>query len=301
MYEVKRLESDPPRASDKEFTEAAGVKSTDEPPADDYCGRIMEDLSALLRQTIEGDIIPRLMVSHSGAGSWPAEQRAQGWSPSPRQVERFAAIVLNDTEDSAILYIERLAEQGAPLEDIYLELLAPAARLLGEWWVEDKCHFVDVTIGLTRLQHLLHLLNAEFNGQAVADNVTGSALFSTTMGEQHTYGVLMLAEFFRRDGWTVCCDVSPDPAEASRLVGENWFDLVGLSLSRESLLDDLRDEIRNIREASKNPLVNIMVGGRVFIDNIGLVESVGADNFAFDARQAAAVAKKLVGLPRPRC
>ena len=49
-----------------------------------------------------------------------------------------------------------------PLELLFLRLLAPAARRLGELWEGDLCTFTDVTIGLSHLQQVLRELSPVF-------------------------------------------------------------------------------------------------------------------------------------------
>ena len=73
---------------------------------------------------------------------------------TPDDVADFARLILTRSEAQALDCIESMRIKGAPIESIYLDLLAPAARYLGEMWEEDLCDFTDVTIGLGRLQVL---------------------------------------------------------------------------------------------------------------------------------------------------
>ena len=41
-----------------------------------------------------------------------------------------------------------LRGRGVSVEALYVHLLAPAARHLGELWEDDRCHFADVTVGM---------------------------------------------------------------------------------------------------------------------------------------------------------
>ena len=66
----------------------------------------------------------------------------------------------------ASAYVETVRQRGASLEGIFLRLLAPAARELGLLWEEDECDFMQVTVGLCRLHHLLRELSPEFRGPA---------------------------------------------------------------------------------------------------------------------------------------
>lgn len=299
MYGVRQFEAILTRPQGKGLRPDG--KPSNRKPGSGGCDRMMEDLSYVLKRTIEGEILPRLMLAHREVAQPRKAEATRQWAPGPDSVQEFASLILQDAEDGAVEYIENLIGGGVPLDEIYLSLLAPAARVLGDWWVEDRCNFVEVTIGLARLEHLLHLFNREFEGSGPVEQVGGTALFSVAPGEQHTYGISMLGEFFRRDGWSVWCGVPSAADEVSTLVNEEWFDVVGLSLSRESLLDRVKKDIENIRGVSKNPLVQVLVGGRVFSDNPKYVDAVGADHFAQNARQAVSLANKLVELLPRQC
>jgi len=48
---------------------------------------------------------------------------------------------------------------GAASDSLFIELLEPAGRHLGEMWDDDRCNFFDVTVGVARLQELLAIFN----------------------------------------------------------------------------------------------------------------------------------------------
>jgi hypothetical protein len=41
------------------------------------------------------------------------------------------------------------------LDTLYLQVLAPAARLVGQWWQADSVDFAHCTVGHSHLQDLL--------------------------------------------------------------------------------------------------------------------------------------------------
>ena len=63
------------------------------------------------------------------------------------------------------------------MDQLFLDLLAPTARLLGEWWASDRCDFATVTLGtmqLRRMQHdLAPMLVAGRRGPAAAPKRIG--------------------------------------------------------------------------------------------------------------------------------
>jgi methanogenic corrinoid protein MtbC1 len=254
-----------------------------------------EQRLAQLAQTIETEIIPRLMLARRAAPAAPAA-RADSATLGTDEVAELARLVLAHDAVVAAAYVEAMRTQGATLESLYLELLAPAARRLGELWEADLCDFSEVTLGLGRLQQVLRELGPAFRGEAARPENGRRALLAPTPGEQHTFGLVMVAEFFLRAGWDVCAG----PAAASRdlpgLVRSDWFDVVGLSLGSEVRLDALATCIRSIRRASRNQAIGVMVGGPVFVQRPECVALVGADATALDGQQALLQAENLLAL-----
>jgi methanogenic corrinoid protein MtbC1 len=79
-----------------------------------------------------------------------------------------------------------------------------------------------------------------------------------------------------------------------RRVGDDWFDLVGLTVSCDCHIATLTSVVAALRNVSRNPRVCIMVGGRIFSDDPDLAIQVGADGTAKDARLALRAAADLV-------
>ena len=247
-----------------------------------------------LARVIEGDIIPQLLVAHRGAtlGMAPAKP-GSGEIPADF-TERFAAATLVDEVGPLMAQVEALMLGGVNVETIYIDLLAPAARQLGSWWDQDACDFVDVTMGLWRLQEIVHALSALVPGTAMLPGAERRALFSPAPGEQHGLGALIVEEFFRRAGWQTWSAPALDEAELVALAAGRSFDLIGLTVSVERHVAPLARSIAAVRRASRNPQVLIMVGGRVFTEKPGLATEIGADGTAADGQLAVQVAEDLM-------
>lgn len=241
------------------------------------------EVSEALARTIEAEIIPRLMLAHRA--------RADEGEPSADAAAHLADLVLSQDVAIASAYIGRLRRGGLGIEALLLDLLAPAARLLGEDWLSDRASFADVTIGLTRLHRLLNDLADELETAALRAE-EHSILLMPVEGDQHTFGLAMLAALLRAAGWNVSLD--PGEADAARLVRRRWFGLVGFSASCEARLDVLARTIRSVRATSRNPDIRVLVGGPLFVERPELAESVGADATANDGRAACEVAEKLI-------
>ncbi len=241
-------------------------------------------------------------LSPAGQPTLPAtlpslQPRAAGVSEA--QVQALAEACWQ-ASGQPLLLLQSWAQAGTDWEDIYLQGVVPAAQLLGDWWLADRMDFVAVSIASTRLQQTLYDLSPTFLRQARDASNGLSALLFCCQGSQHTMGVFMLGEFFRKSGWRVCGVPLPGADSALRSVQSDWFDVLGLSVSTTRCLETVGSLIRNLRAASANPALKIMVGGPMAATNRGLMLSLGADFIGGDARESQRLAHHYVKQD-PRC
>jgi MerR family transcriptional regulator, light-induced transcriptional regulator len=265
--------------------------ATQEGPQIDSMGRLL--------RTIEGEIIPRLVLALQSAPAGTAPEGVARSAAGADEVTEFARLVAMHDVSVASAYVNALLNRGVALETIYLDVLAPAARLLGEWWKQDLRDFTEVTSGLCRMHQLLHEFSPAFLHDAQPTASDRCVLLVPMPGEQHSFGLIMVAEFFRRAGWDVW-DLHPStPADLVGVVRKHWFSLIGVSLSCESRIEQLTPLITAARASSRNREVRVMVGGQPFVGHPEKVAAVGADATAADGRRASREADRLVrALPR---
>lgn len=244
-----------------------------------------------LVRTLERQVIPRLVQARRiSAGGEPA--------PTAEDVQRFVEVLMAGDEAGVLTAVQRLRAQGQSVESIYLQLLAPAACALGTLWDQDLCDFPAVTVGAGRLQRLLRELSPDFEAEGAEwpthPGPTRRVLLVQPPQEQHSFGLSMVATFFRREGWQVEGGVGathPDPALRAQA---DWFDVVGYSCGSQSRMGWLRDSIASLRLISRNPAVVVLVGGPLFAHQPDGVEWVGADACAAEAGRAPQLAASLL-------
>ena len=248
---------------------------------------------AVLSRAIEHEIIPRLMLAHPTAEDCLAMTPLSSPQVSAEDVTAFAKLVLAPDENVAHACIEAMRSSGISVETIYTDLLAPVARYLGELWEEDLCDFTEVTLGLGRLHQVLRELSPAFSQSHHTTNGR-RVLLLPAPGEQHTFGLVMVSEFFRRAGW----DVGGGPWEAGAdpvmMVQNEWFDIVGFSLGDVTRLEALAGCIKQIRKSAINPSISVLVGGPLFLAHPEYVSFVDADAASTDGAQAPTLAARLV-------
>ncbi len=241
---------------------------------------------------IEGEIIPRLLMAYNSGGGEEAPRRVSVIDGA--EIRRFAALPLRLEAAGLLEQVDRLIARGVSVEAICVDLLAPAARCLGEMWDRDECDFIDVTMGLWRLQEVMREISARSPAGCRPTPEPRSALFCPMPGDMHNFGALMIEEVFARAGWQSEVLVKSERRILLERVSRTPFDLVGLTLTRDCPSAALGNLIKAIRGASANPHVAVIVGGRVVNLNPAMVEEAGADGTGCDALGALELAERLV-------
>ena len=246
-----------------------------------------EYLSSLVK-TIEGNILPHIVEHHlkadrleNGQLNIPAHPSIDG-----AHIDQLLLLLLQDDATPSANYVKELFATGIELEEIYLNLLTPVARKLGEQWESDEADFTQVTVALWRIKQLMYDLSPMFQEYAEYKQQGKSVMLVPLPGSQHTLGLFMVSEFFARAGWRVWGELAATEADILRMAKTQWFDVVGLSASVREQFPDLKRMITEVRSVSMNPHVGIMIGSPVFNQNPELVEDLGADMVGVDAVDA---------------
>jgi methanogenic corrinoid protein MtbC1 len=237
----------------------------------------------LIAHTIERQLIPDLARRHRTALAGVTEA----------ELALFVSDLLQDDESALRARVAHLMQQGLTAGVVCEDLLGGAARRMGCLWEDDRCDFVQVTIGVGLLHGLLRSLGPQLGGGAAA--ASGLRLLLAQLPqEQHTFGLSMLAHSFQAAGWAVSATNGTGAQGAPAWVRGHFVDAVGFTIGSELLLEPLRREIVAVRGASSNPAVVVMVGGPLMVLHPGWVRELGADASPRQAQDAPAMAARLV-------
>jgi methanogenic corrinoid protein MtbC1 len=244
----------------------------------------------LLGHLIEDEILPRLLDNRE---EFVVDQEPAAYNGlDDAAVAAFVALVIDDDVEQLRAVADRVILYTGGRDALLTDLLGPAARLLGRMWEEDTCDFMTVTLGVYRLNQLMKETQAEAVETPQSHGFDRRILLLPAPGEQHSFGVNMVADAFRGDGWCVRSTPAVNRSQLHRLVKDEWFDVIGLSVSSERFLKGLPACIRAVRTASCNQRSFIMVGGRAVICDPERARFLGADSVAEDAERAVNAANK---------
>ena len=127
----------------------------------------------------------------------------------------------------------------------------------------------------------------------------GKVVMGTVQGDLHDIGKKLVSMMLEGCGFEVV-DLGPDvpPERFVEAVKESGAKLVGLSTLLTTTLPAMETTVRALRQAKLSDAVHVMVGGAPVTDSYA--QEIGADGYAPDASAAAALARRLVGLPVPQ-
>lgn len=161
----------------------------------------------------------------------------------------------------------------AALADVYIPL---AARRMGAAWHDDQMSWMDVSIGVGRLQSLLREIGTAWVADQAGDTGHGTVMFIVPDREQHTLGPMVATGQMRRYGVSVCLRIAPSFNELRNLMAARRFDGVMISVSTRDKLESVAKTVQFLRTVVSHPLP-IIVGGAVMAAADDIVTSTGAD------------------------
>jgi excisionase family DNA binding protein len=206
--------------------------------------------------------------------------------------DRLLRFLVAGDEPGAWSVVERALTTGYTPSQLYLDLLAPALRTVGERWSSGALTVGDehtVTAVATRL---IGRLGPRFvrRGRKHGTVVVGGA-----PGDPHALGVAMLADLLRAHGYRVVDLGANVPVRsfvdavehAERLVA------VGVSVSDSALVPAAAEVVAAVGERTDRP---VLIGGSV--TDQATAAAVGAAGWAPDGEAAAALIERLTAARR---
>jgi methanogenic corrinoid protein MtbC1 len=218
-----------------------------------------------------GEIERKVDVSASRTSS------NQNWVQSPRvkqdqyrhtldeeEISKLTNLLLDTEEGSFELAITVLKTHGASINYIVLDLIPEIARQLGKQWEDDSLSFADVSIGVNKLERVIHKLDYLFQANQL-ERQQNKAIFITGFpGSQHSLGSLIFANFLIFSGWQVHRPSQTNIDSIVYGVSSKEVQAIAISVSTNEQLEELPSLIDLLRQKSKNPKIIVIIGGPLY-------------------------------------
>jgi methanogenic corrinoid protein MtbC1 len=260
---------------------------------------IVHDTRSELLSAIEEHVIPRLSIAHNLPRTHlDGRHQSLHALPNSEDVQRLTRLATDSDLQGSIGMALTMIGSGLPLETIFLQLIAPAARVLGQEWEDDLRSFAEVTVGLGTLHELVHTLAPPetlepqqsgdpscSSARQHANQPRGRAVLVNGPGEQHTLGLYIFGELLRHARWSVLIEATMSDREVVQHVKSQPVDAVGISVSSQERLAASANLIAAIKRSARNRAIQVLVGGPVDLSE--KAEQIGA-TFCRDACAAVA-------------
>ena len=214
--------------------------------------------------------------------------------PSQKEIEKFADLCVSQDPKVSQAFVDHFLEIGLSKEDIFLELIAPTTRYLGSQWDDDCMDFSQVNLGLIRLHAIANEFRFAYKTDLFVKGKVKRVILASAPGSLHMLGTTIVADFFHKEGWQVVVSNPSSANELAQAVSQEWFDVVGLSISMVEQLSNLADLISQFKSLSLNPRVAVLLGGPIFALKELRAIDFGADDICVNAKHAVGLAASLV-------
>ena len=243
---------------------------------------------------VEAQIIPRLLVSKQIGKPHLTLVSSSKAMPSQKEIETFTDLCVSESSKDAQSFVDDFLDTGLSTEDIFLGLLTPAAKYLGSQWDDDRMDFSQVNLGLVRLHSIANEIRRTSKSGQLVKGKAKRVLIASAPGSMHMLGTTIVADFFHKEDWQVVVAISSSANELVKTVSNEWFDVLGLSLSIDQQLTGLADLIDQFKSLSLNPRMVVMLGGPIFSAKKLDAKDFGAHGICDNAKHAVGLAVSLL-------
>lgn len=175
-------------------------------------------------------------------------------------------------------------EQTKSLQSLYMQIIQPAMYEVGHMWERAEISVAQEHLASAVVSRVLASVNSLSQNSL---NRKGKVVITAAEGELHEIGAWMISDIFQLEGWEIRYLGANTPGKDVISLMESYLpDVLAISVTMpfnimkvKSLTDKLRKDVRHT-------LLKVMVGGRVFIDNPELCNSINSDAFASNVDEA---------------
>lgn len=185
----------------------------------------------------------------------------------------------------------RAVDDGAPIEEVVLDVCTPALHEIGDRWSAGEVTVAEEHYATAVVDRLLATLAPRLQRPPTGGRM---AIVSTTPGEQHALGARIVSDLLEADGWEVLHLGADTPIEdLMQLVENEAPDLLALSTTTPQGLPNVDRLLRHAAALEPRPV--LAVGGQLWTQlTTALARERGADWVGRDPRLLIAALRELV-------
>ncbi len=207
------------------------------------------------------------------------------------QEDDLFEIILNGMREKAKTATIKLLEHNEPLS-IVDKYIVPALDLVGEKYEKGETFLPQLIQSAETVKNTFEIIRERLSKEGDTQISNGKIILATVKGDIHDIGkniVKVLLENYNYEIIDLGRDVPKEKVVEAAV--ENDVRLIGLSALMTTTVKNMEETIEALKEIDQGYMV--MVGGAVL--NEDYAEMINADYYGMDAKQAVAIAKKVLG------
>lgn len=224
------------------------------------------------------------LPAHKEGGSWrvsradlnafraqPRAEPGRGGSDTAWD-ERLLQRLLAADQAGSWKVIEAAQASGMELRNVYLDMVIPAMRSVGEKWIEGEISVAGEHAASQVMNRVVSRLSAQIARRGVSK---GTVVLGTSATELHVLPLMIAADMIRLEGFEVLdlgANLPPD-SFAEVVATQQRLVAVGISVTAPDQAEAVRDTIAKLRAKIDVP---IFVGGSA-VDGLEHAKLLGAD------------------------
>lgn len=188
------------------------------------------------------------------------------------------------------------AESGAPWQRIFLEILLPGLRQMGQWWESGEITVGQEHTASCLTERLVSRLSPNgHHAEKIGPDAAG-VLVGCAPGDYHCIGARMTADFLEEAGFRVVYLGGNVPlSDYLRAAERHAPSAAVVSLCIKDLEPGALDTIRALADSDAFNGLKVIAGGRVPVETPIPFRAAGVDAIARDPQHAVACVRKLTG------
>lgn len=236
------------------------------------------------------EVNPAVGTSGTEFNSVPGAEAGKTGKTSKSARERIFDAVVEGDRDSIVKLVHEGMEEGIPASDIFLEIMTPAIRHLGDLFAERKKFIPHLVASAEAMKKGVDVLTPHMEKNA-AKAKKGTIIMATVKGDIHDLGKNICCMMLKNFGFDVI-DIGKN-VSCEEILGaakEHSADIIGLS----ALMTTTMMQMKVVRDSVQEHGLpyKIMIGGAVTTKRFA--DEIGVDGYSRDVGDVVYVAEGLL-------